>query len=444
MKKVLFYCLFLTAVVISCSKDNTVDLNIVEVKFQVNDVTRDLVDIYANARFGKTKGNTIKVEPILRDNDTLAYILNYGKGWELVAGDERYTPIVAKGEGVYDLKNLNAGQSIWLESELERVKAVKNNLLIPSEEDRVRNKRFWDRIRGPKNITKAEGDPVEGWELVEVYERSITETSNHILQTKWGQFSPWNECVPVSRNTNSRSAAGCVAVAGAQILKYLHDKLGKPATFFTEGSCTGYINNPTYIFANPSADAWSNMALSADSNSSINSSERQVAILIGWIGREVDMAYGGGSSAAPSDSLKALLSRLSINSQYVAYNASSVYSQLMNEMPVYVEARFTSNANLSNAHAWVIDGYRTDTCEYEYIYRYTEHGSPYNEYGEEKSEFEYEINKYLLMNWGYGSVDEALYSTSDDATWTYVHIDESSNRTDYPYRYHKKVIYDFR
>ena len=60
-------------------------------------------------------------------HDTLAYVVNYGTGWELLSGDERYTPILAMGEGIYDFEELNPGQKIWLESEMEIIQAIKNN-----------------------------------------------------------------------------------------------------------------------------------------------------------------------------------------------------------------------------------------------------------------------------------------------------------------------------
>ncbi len=155
--------------------------------------------------------------------------------------DKRYTPILAMGEGIYDFEELNPGQKIWLESEMEVIHAIKNNNIAVPEESSQKNRKFWTRLQGPTDDTKADEDPIEGWELIDIMEiRSIVNTSGHMIKTQWGQFYPWNQCVPYATGTDSRCAAGCVAVAGAQLLKFLHDSLGKPATFYTTGSCSGY------------------------------------------------------------------------------------------------------------------------------------------------------------------------------------------------------------
>ena len=62
MKGKMFYALIIFAAMgISCSKDNMSDQDFVQDGNQVNKVKGELVNIYVNAKFGKTKSNTIKV-----------------------------------------------------------------------------------------------------------------------------------------------------------------------------------------------------------------------------------------------------------------------------------------------------------------------------------------------------------------------------------------------
>ncbi len=430
--KVLYnWILIILLLAVSCSKENVIETLPLPQDISSN-VTNKNVLRYANAKFGKIKGNTINIEPLCVNGDTLAYVLNYGTGWELLSGDERYTPILAKGEGIYDIEGLNPGQRIWLESEMEIIKAIKDKYIIVPEDECLENQKFWNRIKGPVEQTKAEGDPTEGWELVDILEMGATSVSSgHLIETQWGQRSPWNACVPYASGTTSRCAAGCVAVAGAQILKFIHDTLGKPTTFYTSGSCSGYESSPVFSFPDSSLSslAWDNMALTPYESSS---KTYQSALLVGWIGSQVDMDYSLNESAASSKDLKDLIEDLSIDCKSGGYNASVVWTQLKNKWPVYIEA-WTDD---DEGHAWIIDGYQSVTIEYRYVYVYTEHDSPYNEYGEEKFEYEYETNNYIMMNWGWNNyIDNSSYALAGAAGWY---------GGGYIFTHNKKIMYDFK
>ncbi|MBR4093874.1 MAG: C10 family peptidase [Bacteroidales bacterium] len=412
--KSLLSCLLAVIFVGSCSKDAVME----DLQLQLDPsfkITNNKVLKYAHAKFGNTKGNTIDIKPICKNSDTLAYVVNYGTGWELLSGDERHTPILAKGDGFYDVENLNPGQRVWLNSEMEIIQAIKNNDIIIPEQERQKNQKFWAKLQGPgSSNTKADEDPIEGWELIDIMEiRSIVNTSGHIIKTRWGQDYPWNQCVPYASGTNVRCVAGCVAVAGAQLLKFLHDSLGKPATFYTTGLCSGYQTSPSFSFDNPSSTAWSNMALTFN-----ESYEKlyQSALLIGWVGAEVDMVYSRTESEAYSSSFKNLLSSLLISCSYNSYNANVAWEQIRSGIPVYIDAIDLNDPTIG--HAWLIDGYHILTVEYRYVYEYQKHDSPFTDYGDIKYEYEYETSNYVLMNWGWGNnVDNSLYSLTDYNGW---------------------------
>lgn len=418
----------LSLIFLSCSKDIEMS-NFNNDSNQISDKVHIAIEKYANAKYGKTKGNVISVVPICSDNDTLAYILNYGEGWELLSGVESYIPILAKGQGSYNKDSLNKGQRIWLEMELEKIKAVKYGKLELNKQDEEANRRFWKRIQGPELETKADGDPIEGWELIEILDMGATETSSgHLIKTQWGQNYPWNQCVPYAPGTNSRCVAGCVAVAGAQLLKFLHDTIGKPALFYTSGSCEGSGNNVEYLFANPSPSAWENMALVPYDNSG---RLFQSSLLIGWVGKQIETSYSLNGSSAYTDDLKDLMSDLSISCSYGNYSSSIIWNQLANGMPIYVRAE---NAN-EDGHAWIIDGSTRVVNEYRYIYKFVDKNSPYNDYGDIKYESVLEANSYILMNWGWNNlVDDNLYINSPTANWT------QGGHTFYD---NKKIMYNF-
>ena len=66
---------------------------------------------------------------------------------------------------------------------MEVIQAIRNNDIIIPEDNREDNENFWARVNGPINNTKAEGDPIEGWELVEIREMGIvaSRTSGHLI-----------------------------------------------------------------------------------------------------------------------------------------------------------------------------------------------------------------------------------------------------------------------
>lgn len=423
----------LSIFIISCSKDLLVEDSYKSQYNSENKVTNKSILTYANAKYGKTKGNSIKVDPICSNNDTLAYILNYGSGWELLSGDTRYTPVLAKGDGTYSIDNLNQGQKVWLESEMEVIQAIRNNDIVIPEDNREDNENFWARVNGPINNTKAEGDPIEGWELVEIREMGIvaSRTSGHMIKTQWGQRHPWNQCVPnASTSIGGKCAAGCVAVAGAQMLKFIHDTLGKPNTFYTNGQCIGNEFSHTFLYSNPDASAWNNMATVISENSN---KLFQSALLIAWVGDKVNMRYSQNDSRAYASDLPGVFKLVGVNCTFGNYNASTVFNELTSGWPVCVRALTSSG----DGHTWIIDGYVVETYGYQYIYEYTEHGAPYNEYGEQRIDYDEETYRFVLMNWGENDVvDNNQYNYGVNTSWYPSH-------TSNIYFDGKQIIYNF-
>ena len=95
---------------ISCSKEDVPNRLSDSSKCKV--IGSDNVLKYANAKFGKTKGSAIIIDPVCVDNDTLAFILNYGEGWELISGDENE-------KSYYNFSNYNI--NIYIDSFALRV-----------------------------------------------------------------------------------------------------------------------------------------------------------------------------------------------------------------------------------------------------------------------------------------------------------------------------------
>ena len=77
------------------------------------------------------------------------------------------------------------------------------------------------------------------------------------LQNPWDQGEPYNEFCPwVTSDMKERAPAGCVAVAGAEVLYYLHNRYGVPVNMVSEGYCNGVIGNYSRWFGNADSDVW--------------------------------------------------------------------------------------------------------------------------------------------------------------------------------------------
>ncbi|MBQ6573842.1 MAG: C10 family peptidase [Bacteroidales bacterium] len=406
-----------------------------EYKVTINDVM-----LYANARFNRTKSNSINIEVFKRGNDSVAFLIECNNQWEILSGDKRTPPIIAKGTGFFDTLDINPNKKLWLDMTLCEILELKNNE-TKTQHDLIDD--FWIKLNGPAS-SKAEGDPVEDnlhWELIEIIPIDAGETGyNHLLDTKWGQYAPWNQHVPYANDGSQRCAAGCVAISAAQMLHYLHYKIGKPASFFTSGYYYGTVDNGGSLFQNSSPEAWDNMALDIFDLSS--SRRSQSALLISWSGINLGLDYGKNSSSGKTEKIVDYYDTFGILCSYESYNKEKVKSSILNGMPVIVRADKDLIIDIpaiieisGGGHSWIIDGYLIGTDTYKYLYQWTSKTDNHlYEYGEIREEIVEESREFIKMNWGWDGYNDDTYYTPG-GSW------QVGNDT---YQYSKKMIVDFR
>lgn len=452
MKKIL--SLLALAIIASCStltpsSDNETLIK----KFNSYDVTLPEVEKYAYAKYGNTKGDLIDIEALVRDSDTLGYVLNYGEGWEVLSGDKRCTPILAKGDGHYLFDSLIPPQKIWFESELEKIGAIKDGYGVQTKSGPSEGELFWQRINAPTSLTKAEGDPIEDnqyWELVEIIDWDYdVYTTGHLIQTKWGQEYPWNMYCPgpaLSMPSSNAYPAGCAPVAGAQLLYFLHYRMNKPQSFYQ--AIQGSPESP--IFSGLSMYTWDDMAID---RSEVDIKDHHLsARLIRWVGKKIDVDYNEVGTDGKISKFESFLEEMhtDLGGSQLTFKRDdyddmerdiSYYLRTRNQ-PCVVFARKNQTMGVPSGpgHAWLIDGYRTATTTQKYVYRWTSrtdnHLYDYGEIREEYIETEYE---YILMNWGWEDAnDNYLYSPNIGHDWI-IQTDEGPVH----YQYGVEVFYDF-
>ena len=64
-------------------------------------VRRNEINTYLeiNKGYTSTKASCVSVEPVLCNSDTVFYIVNYEKGWEVLSGDKRAPRVLVKCDG---------------------------------------------------------------------------------------------------------------------------------------------------------------------------------------------------------------------------------------------------------------------------------------------------------------------------------------------------------
>lgn len=424
-KSIVFVFLLLAAV--SCSKEPMQgDVPITEeekssepllTKSAGPDVKMQLVD----HAFSTMKANQIlarrfqgkrivRTQAVIEKEDTVVFVANFEDGWAIVAGDDRVrNPVLAfAAEGHFDPDHIaNPEVAFWFEmakssiSRLSKVKDYKPARLLPPD---MNEPYYWVHFH------------VGDFETVEA-----DSYVNSLLNTTWGQESPWNARCP------SGCLTGCVAVATSQILYYLNRNRNFPIglyhsispTFAPYGNGCFRITSMTRSdFHNPTT-RWAAMA--KNKNQQMTS---YVADLMVDVGEHVRMIYSSTFSA--TSNLSGAFQYYGVACDSTAYNFETVKSSLDADLPVMIGA--FKNAS---GHAWVVDGYKdyrvTTDCVYKwyrmdsdsldyYVGQYdnycTEAQKPYvcpdAVDGEWIHDYSSQKNQYLKMNWGWDATPEAV------------------------------------
>ena len=262
------------------------------------------------------------------------YVFTTANSFVLIAADDCVKPILGYSlTGRFDVENMPDNKRAWIQGYSDEIRfAIDNQLRASSEVTQQ-----WHELM--------EGDPNSG--------RATTVVAP-LIQTQWGQGSPYNMLCP------SNSVTGCVATAMAQVMKYWN----YPAHGIGWYS---YIH-PTYgeqfaDFQSTTYD-WNNM-INSYSGSSTYAQKLAVATLMYHCGVSVDMNYSPGASGAVAayvaDALKTYFN-YSTDAQYlVRLNYSDAVwinmlkSDLNQNRPIQYSGRSSGGG-----HSFVCDGYNSN------------------------------------------------------------------------------------
>lgn len=423
----------------------------------VGDNALDISDIraFADKRSTITKTNGepgYTLEPYCgSDGEPLVYIVNYGKGdgWQILSTDARTPAVIAEGEtGYFSLEDGSPAVRVWLDcmaTDIAAVKRASDDQLNFSEEEIAAHRACWGKEINKEPI---QGDRLPGHWVVDLVgtQEMVGDTLAH-MTPQWVQGAPYNEFCPLKSNsTTERAPAGCVAVAAADVLYYLHNRFSIPTDMMSQGSCVGDVNNYYRNFWNPTSTVWAQMDTTYTPPLSSASEE---AILIGYMGMLVGMDYGNdGSGASMIDIKYNILDNYDISSVFGNYNADSVVVNLNNYLPVVVDATDWLIPLNNRSHCFVIDGFKKTFTRSTY-YHHWEPRDPYpydpRDGNDHTPYYTYSDSPQVItsikINWGWSSqwqsppVNDGWYSLT--ANWSVITSDGEFN-----YNYNVKMIYN--
>lgn len=267
------------------------------------------------------------------------------------------------------------------------------------------------------------------WELDDSY----TENEYHanvapLTVTNFHQEDPYNDICPKKNLLGlKRAPAGCVAISGAQMLYFLHYKIGLPVYAASDGYCRTTINDtPNYQgihITNSSQTIWNTMI----------SHPSDAAYLVADVGKKVFTDYAMDGSVASTMDLKANVFELEgISCKYGSYNVDSVAASLCRGMPLIARAQDINYGG----HSFIIDGYKDYESFYVEIYgwRYNNPNIPHVMIEDSISVTPISSARLLHMNWGWGeSNNNGWYSAT--GSW---------NINNLHFNYYREILWDFK
>ncbi len=258
---------------------------------------------------------------------TNLYIFNANPGFVVMAADDRVQPILGYSlTGTFVTDDMPENVRGWLQGYDDEIQAAIDHRMSASSETTQKWHDLENGVRGPRAVTVV--DP--------------------LIQTRWGQGSPYNNYCP------SGCVTGCVATAMAQVMKYWnYPSRGIGSHDYQYGSY-GHISAD---FGATTYD-WANMTNSY-SSSSTEVQRQAVAKLMSHCGVSVEMQYGpeSGSNILRSSISMGLYFNYSANyiekSKYP--NESDWVTTLKQELDASRPILYAGSG--TGGHAFVCDGY---------------------------------------------------------------------------------------
>lgn len=267
------------------------------------------------------------------------YVFNVGNtGFVILSSDDCYRPLIGYSQqGTFNPDDMAPALQDYLDGiTASRAKrSIAQDPAVAAE---------WQQLRRNGRVN----EPYRG------------KDDTYLVETQWNQNYPYNYmCPAASDGPGGHVYAGCVATAGAQLMRFWNSPIqGTGSHTYTPedhpeyGPLTANFGETTYD--------WEHMPASISSSSPIEQIEA-VAQLIYHVGVSVDMNYRPGSSGATTSRL------CTVMPQYFYYTPQMQNIKRENHthesyMALIVEAIDMGwpMVHRGNGHAYVLDGYNAE------------------------------------------------------------------------------------
>lgn len=219
-----------------------------------------------------------------------------------------------------------------------------------------------------------------------------------LLTCHWHQNSPYNDLSPVIEDGNVKTAAGCVAIAAAQITYYWR----KDNPTYTLKDTPTYIYGGAPVTESIPKETPNNWELLLDQYSTTDSQDSRYAAaqLCYVIGTTSYLNFASSTSGSIRDAANAMLIQFNLTSEYKPKSKlnlteweTMLYSNLENGYPIMC------SGVSSGGHAFVLDGYDSETGLYHFNFGWGGIGDGY--YPVDNSEYSmggYSMGQSVVCN----------------------------------------------
>lgn len=358
----------------------------------------------------------IKIEPISYSSLPVGYVVQYESGWEILSADKRGPIWLASAEdGQYDYYGLPEGPRYWIDMLFSQVADRWQRHLETNydNEDEICSLDYW-KYTASNNLIETR-DPGIVQELISTeYYQEYYDRIDHLTSTRWYQKPTYNAACPfVQQGSSNRAPAGCVPIAGAQLLYYLHYYWGVPDKAPSLVYCSDYLPSQNVYSSGPvSTTIWSHM------NNNTSSLGNKAYFLVQDLAKRMNVIYHENTADSHLDSLVHAFADYGIHSESSVYQKDTVINHLLRGIPVPVRAK---KVNSNIGHAFLIDAYkryRTKVVETYLNYYVDPSGGPVPmPFETQNVYYTSPYVKYIRMNWGYGDITDNYVDYSPQGSW---------------------------
>lgn len=375
-------------------------------------VSEQLLHKYLNLK----KEKPSQISPIVIEGDTLAYKLDYEKGWKLISGDQRLSPVIAQSkEKMCDLQDFNNPEAASIAGLLHHVQEArksgnqeKNHIwdFLSNENKQVNSKKVARKVQ-------ARGIGMGMWIPTDTSYASSVDIHPHVITTSWHQGYPYNIYAPLVMDENGdwdNAPVGCAPVAVGQIVYHYRKNNNRGIMIPTAVIGPDISHKNQFIVTNSSSNGWSYLTNS-----------RYVAMFLRDIGNRMNTSYAIDGSSTYVNKMWVVRNDYLLDfDTKTSYDYNTLITYLRQSQPVMVRGEASGQG-----HRFIIDGYKDEISTLTIKYEWDEsHIITEDEYlhcpqdmfepdprGETEKYVEIysDINTYITMNWGWRTSNSTWY-----------------------------------